>query len=583
MAIDWDHIGRSKFDKIVEALLDRLYQDADEVRAFDGRGGDGGRDVIVRQGERLRIFQLKYFPGGFSGAHGQRRRQISKSFEAAMDHQPAEWILVTPGNLTPSELKFIEGLAKGKAVKVSDMGRAKLDSRLAAHPNLLAYFQRDETLAKAQILQREADVMSRGGDDLVDRVRHLGRVMDDVDKDWTFDFRRDGDSVTRILRAQHPRASERSPITLSLQAEFGPEDEEIRQAVERVLGYGVREQLDLPAHIVKSFEVQGPPLVARRDEQVRLVFKPIDADGPTAPIALRFIDASGTVTESHTGIASEAGESHRGRSLKAEFYDALTMLWLMPNDPTEPGTIKISLTIGALDPGTVIRVLDLKEALSHADRIEVRLSGARWMSLDVQPNAPDPETDELFEDLRGLSEDLEVVQRHCKVHFPIPELYTVMDRIELRCARLLLEGHCVAIPGLSVLRGELSGEDSELLRYLLSGQPARMMQEVDPFGFELFGHDLMLGRAQNFNLDSEIRDANEIAGALDSGTARGLAIEIRPRGTKGFWTILPEHQTRDPDEPITLSPWGIPGVEEHPDVASHPRILPPSGEISGES
>jgi len=63
--IEWDRIRKPKFDRIVEALFTRLYGDADEFRVYDGRGGDGGKDIYVRQGKRVRIFQLKYFPEGF--------------------------------------------------------------------------------------------------------------------------------------------------------------------------------------------------------------------------------------------------------------------------------------------------------------------------------------------------------------------------------------------------------------------------------------------------------------------------------------------------------------------------------------
>ena len=58
----------------------------------------GGIDVeVVTNDGRRRIFQLKYFPGGFSGGWGDSRRsQITKSFKKALEHSPDEWTLVVP-------------------------------------------------------------------------------------------------------------------------------------------------------------------------------------------------------------------------------------------------------------------------------------------------------------------------------------------------------------------------------------------------------------------------------------------------------------------------------------------------------
>lgn len=61
MDIEWERIGQEDFDRMVETLVQRLYQDSSTVEVIDGRGGDGGRDIVVRQGSRIRIFQLNTF------------------------------------------------------------------------------------------------------------------------------------------------------------------------------------------------------------------------------------------------------------------------------------------------------------------------------------------------------------------------------------------------------------------------------------------------------------------------------------------------------------------------------------------
>jgi hypothetical protein len=56
VAIDWDRLTRPEYDQIVEALVARMYP-AGSVRAVNGRGGDGGKDIVVREGARERVFR----------------------------------------------------------------------------------------------------------------------------------------------------------------------------------------------------------------------------------------------------------------------------------------------------------------------------------------------------------------------------------------------------------------------------------------------------------------------------------------------------------------------------------------------
>jgi hypothetical protein len=46
MAIEWERIGQPQFDRIIEALVHRLYEaTAEVVHPVNGRGGDGGIDI----------------------------------------------------------------------------------------------------------------------------------------------------------------------------------------------------------------------------------------------------------------------------------------------------------------------------------------------------------------------------------------------------------------------------------------------------------------------------------------------------------------------------------------------------------
>lgn len=108
LAIEWDCIGQPAFDRLVEALLHRMFDDSGQVVVVNGRGGDGGIDVQVTGDAGLRIFQLKYHPDGFPGSLKGRRTAIKKSFRRTMAHRPVEWTLVVPCTLTVSERAFVD-------------------------------------------------------------------------------------------------------------------------------------------------------------------------------------------------------------------------------------------------------------------------------------------------------------------------------------------------------------------------------------------------------------------------------------------------------------------------------------------
>lgn len=103
MAIEWDHLTQPRFDRMVEALVHRLYVEDAEVEVMNGRGGDGGIDIKVTVDSRVWIYQLKYFPDGFPGSYQGRRTGIKRSFKKALEHDPDDWVLVVPCALTPAE------------------------------------------------------------------------------------------------------------------------------------------------------------------------------------------------------------------------------------------------------------------------------------------------------------------------------------------------------------------------------------------------------------------------------------------------------------------------------------------------
>lgn len=181
----------------------------DEVDVIDGRGGDEGKDVEVIRADGTRlVYQLKFFPEGFSGPFIKRRQQIKDSFERILADPPNVWVLVTPHKFTKSEWAYKGKLSKINAeIKVDAWDQARIDSYLAPHTDLVGFIQRDdELLRQATILGQERAVLAQPGADLAHRVFALGQTVDEVDPYYALDFARQGTTTITSLRPKHPRA-----------------------------------------------------------------------------------------------------------------------------------------------------------------------------------------------------------------------------------------------------------------------------------------------------------------------------------------------------------------------------------------
>ena len=139
--IDWERIKQHEFDRAVESLILRLHADSgSRPYAINGKGGDHGIDVAVDTPDGFVeiVYQLKYFPEGFSGKWGGGRKpQIMKSFNTAWPSRiQSVGSLVMPQNPQIGEWEFVNSLAKDTEVEVDIWGRGQLDHHLLSFPTL---------------------------------------------------------------------------------------------------------------------------------------------------------------------------------------------------------------------------------------------------------------------------------------------------------------------------------------------------------------------------------------------------------------------------------------------------------------
>ncbi|MFF7680962.1 hypothetical protein [Actinacidiphila glaucinigra] len=558
MAIEWDRIGQPVFDRVVEALVHRLYDQTARVRAVNGRGGDGGIDIEVVSGGRLRIFQLKYFPDGFPASSFKgRQASIKKSFARAMAHTPYEWVLVVPCTLGPGERAFVDGLAAGRGVRVRVMDRAELDDRLAAHPDLADFFTRDQLMEAAKVYNQEKAVLLGGERDLAERVAALGAVVDSLDEHWTLDFSRVEGTVVRTLRAKHPRAHEVSPVTVRLESRPGGMSTDLTAAVTRALGFGLAEEVVLPASAVASLTVNGPQWLAKTLTDVQVVWQPAGPlPGAGAPAELAFSDEAGATVASFTGRLNGLGHGSMGRSVDVDLHGSRLQL-LLPHDQDQPAKLNFSFDLTGATPAQALKRLGLRRRLMSGGTFALTIDGKDAGGGHLAA-ASTGERDEL-EQLRLYAQDLEVLQRHCEQEFPLPDDITAAERIALRVAQLVVEGHCVISPFARALTVALNGDDHPALRSALSGEP-QSVRVLDPqFTLTLAGRTLSLGEVMAFHTQVVAEDSPAALAALDAGQAEGRRVALRPIDGQRYRLCL---RNVDPHRPLVPVPLGLPGYPE---------------------
>lgn len=592
--IDWKRLDQAQFDGIVESLFTNHYSDqAWEVIVVNGRGGDGGIDIQLRDDTGcLVIVQLKYFPEGFSGGFAKTRRpQIEKSFKSALKHDPDEWWLVIPNTVTETERKFVHGplAAKRKVpqrptIRIFD--RTQLNGLAAAHPDLVTYFMRDELREVAKDYGHERALLV-DTDDLVARVAALSKQADTLHPDWRLDVFAKGDVVGTTLVAKHPYAAERSPVTVSMNVTFGPDQADLRESFERAMNYGTPDQIDLPASAVSDFAVDGPEFIAHTSDDVAVSWIPADPSSVGRVLSLIVLDDDGKPASSFAGATTWTGAAQAGASLRAAYFGALEVQLLLPFDATVGGQMSIGLSFGGCMPADVANAVTMIEHLEAANQFAVELDGARLarMTLTHDPAAMFGEERSAIAVHKEIADDLATVQGDTARLFLYPDEVQPVDRIRLRCLRLLLEGKCIVLPGQRNFTLTLNGHDGETLRHLLRGDHMTLAVDMSSFGMEVMGNDLQVGAARVYapqvSIDNE--DGAAALDALDNGTAEGMEVTLRCREGYGFWVYLPERYVEPADQVLRPCSLGLDGFTDAPDVARAVDASEPTKIESAES
>lgn len=564
---DWQRVSKAQFERVAEGLIRRSGSAKNpglDVKAVDGRGGDGGIDLDVTvksTGQLVAIYQLKHFPEGFSGGWAKTRKdQIRRSFESAMKHAPESWYLVMPRNLTPKERSFLRSL-KGKSkalarLSIRYLGAGELDDLLVEYPEFEDWVNRSSDREALKLVQRESAALSKPGDLGVEVFRLGKRVAAESDY-WRRDFSLAGGVYTETVTALRPDAEEREPLRIETAFDFGT-DEELRKAFEFSMDYGVAEKLVLPGDAVVRFEKRGPEWFAGPVELERLELHPSD-EPLQGEVRVALFDREGRQLASRTSNRARFVAGSKGGQLIVPFVEGMTMAFVAHRDD-DSGRTNVTLDIAgrsATDGRKVVRFLRHLESVGaievSAGSLSIRVTaGDVWNPIDPR--------------LVALVEDLAVLEDKLDVQFSLPdELPKTIDRIWARIYRYVLEGKPTLAP-VESMNFTLNGELDDGLRLLLQSTQAAQSR-VDNWEVELFGARLDLGAVAFWHPEVRAKDGEEHLQALERGEGEDRQVQLfSADGVRGFVVFTPGKL--QPDERIIPTPWDVPGALEHRQLRS---------------
>ena len=568
--IIWDRLDEDTFNKSVEALLVAEYTgNGLRAQAIDGRGGDGGIDIDVRvgrTGQLTHIFQLKHFPQGFSGGFRPRRKQIKKSFEDAMEHQPPVWVLVFPKNPTISERKFVSSMRGDRKVTIRIMGAAELDGLLSKHPNMETYLSRDEAVEVLRAVNRPEAALAKPGD-LHAEMARIQKGLDGRSQYWlsAVTIGPDGTYV-ETLHAKREDASEREPLSITIEAEFGPADENLRKQFVDKLKYGGSGTIVLPERVIKQFRKIGPEWFAETSTGGELHIG--DAgESVTESIRAELYDGKGVFLAQLSGTAKAISRGYGGRTIENTFLGGLDLRWRFSDTLEEGGSVALDFDPAGATPREVRQALRFLENLQADTEIRLTVAGHPTTRVSLS-NSIDVDPDH---GLMELVEDLCIIEDKLDVTFRFPsEGADHTDRVWARAVVSMLAGKPVALPFRNSFTATLSGTKDEGFELLLDQGVAIVVSHPE-WGLEMFGATLRLGEVRLYTHHAIVPDRKKIVAAFEAGTAAGMKLNLRPVDGQPFVMYAPAYMSTDPDAVVRTYPWGLTGIPEHPKYDALPN------------
>ena len=269
------------------------------------------------------------------------------------------------------------------------------------------------------------------------------------------------------------------------------------------------------------------------------------------------------MTASHEGRVAYLNHGTAGFTFKIEFYEHLTIELLFPLDKSMPGDARISYNFRRIRPAAALGVIEILSAVRHGEGpCKAFINDDYLMSMSFNKPTQD-EVDDKLTAISQIAYDLKVVQEFCHNKFAIPDELTVEEQIDLRVARILIEGYVVTSPNAKIGTIMLTGHDSPALRELLTSG-GHVSFTAKEFSFTVGTKELVLSNVLVFHPRATAVNGDEAIDALEAGQGEGFQVHLRPGSDPYFYLAMPR-QMNNPTAPITewtLAEWSLPGITQ---------------------
>ena len=524
MSIQWEGFESQKYEDMVSVLLSRLHPDAQRI---DGKGGDGGRDVQIVDGQNRLItdaFQLKSFTGRMNSG---RRRQVKRSLCRAAALKPARWALIVPIDPTPAELKWFCHLGKGRCFPISWYGKTWLDNKMSEFPDIRRYFlegAKDEVFRLLLELQKE-EARVTDVHDAVGRLRTLRERLDEIDPYYSYEMSTvaaganswPSDVVLSVsfgdvrvdVYPKYSGAVKDRPISISVMVALEPEDLVILDS----LGYGL--EVTIPRRMISSVKIDAPaglgmsfnegemslfPTNSRLEEPVKLTLDITDGDKLIASCPVHLTGRTGgpkglifSGTDSTGWLEIRLKVSFMDEEVESEF-------WLNPNPAMPTALVPLFRWLEACQPPRYLKI-----RWSEGFEIYGEMNEPFW--ADSSPGR--------------VVEALAYIQDRSGIYCDMPSALTNEEAREIVNAAALMEGESIDLKWKSFnLRLNTWGPE---LKELESGGAQEFILEHD-MSLKLQGAEMPIGRIRTYIPSARLADHESVQRDLASGSLPPLRL-----------------------------------------------------------
>ena len=524
MSIRWEELGHEKYEDLVSVLISRLHPDAQRI---DGKGGDGGRDVQIVNGQDGSIadaFELKSFTGRMTTS---RRRQVANSLKRAAALEPEWWTLVVPIDPTPSEVTWFRQLGESYHFPTVWRGKTWLDEKISAFPDIQRYFLEGAEHEVIRLLRDIGNEKAKVTDahDTVERVRGLRERLNKIDPYYCYEIatgtgaasNKPIDVVLSVgfgdvrvdVYQKYLGASKDKPITITANVVVDPEFVEIQKALDYGLG------ATIPPHLIRSLVVDAPAGLGGSFTGYEIDFLPNDLmlDDP-ATLTLDVVDGDKLLASCPIRLIEQT-RGFKGSILTGADNSGWLETRLTVNVVDREFAVDFRLAPKSVLPSTLLPLCRWLSALQSARDLKIRWPNGSEMCSEVRTSFP------LAERFGRVIEAFVYLQDHSGIYWEISPTDIEQDEQEVVTAADLLKGKSIDFTWESLNLG--LDHWGPPLEELLDGRTLDFVMEQDMW-LKLEGATIPIGRVQTQCESACLEDPIAVKGALTAGSPTHLRL-----------------------------------------------------------